>query len=210
MADLAEDAPSPLEGVIQPVIRGEEACIHAIVERQWLMHVAQKTLESNGERRKAPIEADHEKRAIGRPVVVELIVVNSVTADSIMARLILVRPDNAGEFGFIEAKRFFAENMLAGAEGCRYLRRVQMMARRDDRGVDCWIVENLLLVGGAGTKSKFLGSVARVRSVRRAGCNHFGIAASIDRRQQCAGGETARSDKADANGFVTRGGTIGG
>src|SRR5580704_11321772 len=98
MADLAEDAPSTLEGVIQPVIRGEEACIHAIVERQWLLHV-----------------------------------------------------------------------------------------------------------GGAGTKSKFLGSVARVRSVRRAGCNHFGIAASIDRRQQCAGGEAARSEKADANGFVARG-----
>ena len=48
----------------------------------------------------------------------------------------IVRCNNAAEFGFIEAERFFAEDMFAGVEGCDHLRRVQMMARSDDDSVD--------------------------------------------------------------------------
>jgi hypothetical protein len=43
VADLAEDASSTLLGIVQPVIRGKEACIHAIVERQWFVHFLQET-----------------------------------------------------------------------------------------------------------------------------------------------------------------------
>ena len=54
--------------------------------------------------------------------------------------------------------------MLAGIEGCHYLRSMQMMASGDDDCVDDGIVENLLLVSGAGSKSEFLGGVARMRT----------------------------------------------
>ena len=44
MADLAEDAASALQGIVEPVIGGKEACIHPIVERQWFVQPSARKL----------------------------------------------------------------------------------------------------------------------------------------------------------------------
>lgn len=83
VANLTKDSSSALQRIVQPVIRGEEACIHAIVERQRFMYFLQEILEPNCQWGEATIEADHEKRT--------------------RCCWIVVCRDNAAEFRFVEA-----------------------------------------------------------------------------------------------------------
>src|ERR1700678_2203369 len=92
--------------------------------------------------------------------------------------------------------------MLAGAQRSDYLRGVQVMASRNYDGVDGRIVENFLLVRGAGAEAKFFRGVMRVGTTCRASHNHFSSSSSSDRRQQRAGSEASRTEKADPNGLA--------
>ena len=179
VADFADDAPSTLLRIVQPVVCGKEARVHAIVEREWFPHVVEKTLQPHGKRGKTSIEADHEKRA--------------------RRCGISVGRNNSGELGLVKAKRLFAENMLAGTEGCDYLRGMKMMACGNDDGIDVRVVKNLPLIRGAGAKTKLLGGMPSMRAVRGAGHNHINAANAVHRGQQSAGGKVASPEKTDPN-----------
>src|SRR5258706_10544238 len=99
------------------------------------MHLLQEGLHANRQRRKAPIETNHENSA--------------------WRSWIVIRLRDSAEFLFVEAERLFAEDMLAGVKRCDHLFGVQVVTRGNYYCVDRRIAKNLLLIRGAGTKSKF-------------------------------------------------------
>src|SRR5258706_8308854 len=66
MAYFADDSTATLFRIIQPVIGRNEAGIHAVMQCQRLMNASKKTLESKRERRKPPVETNHEQRLANR------------------------------------------------------------------------------------------------------------------------------------------------
>ncbi len=68
---------------------------------------------------------------------------------------------------FIQAKRFFAEDMLTALQRCDHLLGMQMMARSNYNRVDRGSVENFEFTRGAGTKSEFVSRMPRMGSVSR-------------------------------------------
>src|SRR5882672_11876683 len=69
MTYFPDDSPATLFRIIQPVIGRNEACVHAVMQRQWLMNPSKKTLEPHGERSEPAVETDHEQRLANRWLV---------------------------------------------------------------------------------------------------------------------------------------------
>lgn len=183
MADFTENASPALLGIVQPVVGRKEAGIDAVVKRERFVNLAQKILETNGERSKTAIKADHEDRAVGE-------------------RRRFVGGDDFAQLRFMEAEWLFAENVLAGVERGGYLAGMEMVARGDDHRVHAGMVEDLVFIGGTGSEAKFVSGVAGVRSVGRAGHNHLRSGDSLDRWKKRAGSEVSGSKQADAKGWI--------
>src|ERR1700680_3396256 len=173
MANLSHESPTALLRIVQPVVGGKKPCIHTIVNGHRLTHFLQKTFHANREWSKPPIETNHQNIARRGWTV--------------------MRRGDTGAFRFIKIERIFTENVLARIQSCDYLRRMQVVTRRDDDCIDRGIAEDLLLVGGTGTESKFFGGMSRVRTGGRPGDHHFDATNLLDGREQSGGGEASCS-----------------
>jgi hypothetical protein len=149
VADFSDDAATALFRIIQPVIGRNEAGIHPVMQRQWLMNLAKKTLEPKRERSEPAVETNHENRLANRS-------------------LVLVYPHDISQLIFIQAQWLFTEHVLTGLQGREYLSGMQMMTGGDDNGVDSLIADQAVFIGGAVSKSKLLRDVVRMRTIRGA------------------------------------------
>ncbi len=107
MADLAENAPSALLGIVHPMIGGDVSGIHAIVDGERFVNLsARNFFICIGHGREATIEADHQRAGA-----------------IVLARATRRRRQTPSscQFAFIQAERLFAENRFARAQGCERL-----------------------------------------------------------------------------------------
>ena len=64
MADLAENAPSALLGIVHPMIGGNVSGVYAIVDGQRFVNFSQELFHLHRHRREAAVKADHQQRSI--------------------------------------------------------------------------------------------------------------------------------------------------
>src|SRR5712692_9670651 len=188
MADFPDDASAALFRIIQPVIGRNEAGIHAVMQRQGLMNSAKKTLEPKRERGEPAVETDNKKRLANR-------------------LLVLVYPHDLAQLIFIQTQRLFAEDVLAGLQGCQHLSGMQVMTSGDDDCVDRQIADQSVFIGGTVVKSELLRDGLGMGAVGGTHADQRHTTNSFYRRQQRAGGEATRSEQSDSNRF--RGGNGG-
>src|SRR5438034_11217368 len=103
----------------------------------------------------------------------------AVEADHQVTLAAVVGLNDFGQFVFLEAKRFFAEDVLAGLERRHDVGRMQVMAGGDHDGVHSGIIDDLSFVRSAISKAEFLGCVARVRAARGTYSNKLRLAVSL-------------------------------
>src|SRR5712692_4348770 len=152
------------------------------------MNPPKKTLEPKRERGEPAVETDNKKRLANR-------------------LLVLVYPHDLAQLIFIQTQRLFAEDVLAGLQGCQHLSGMQVMTSGDDDGVDRQIADQSVFIGGTVVKSELLRDVLGMGAVGGTHADQRHTTNSFYRRQQRAGGEATRSEQSDSNRF--RGGNGG-
>src|SRR5438034_6705966 len=90
----------------------------------------------------------------------------AVEADHQVTLAAVVGLNDFGQFVFLEAKRFFAEDVLTSLERRHDLRRVQVMTGGDHNSVHSRIIDDLSFVRSAISKAEFLACVPRVSAAR--------------------------------------------
>ena len=121
MANLAQNAPASLIGIVHPMVGGNITRIHPVVDSQRFVNRRQKLFHLQRHRSEAAIEADHQQGSVflGR------------------------RADKGGQFAFIQAKRLFAEDGLPRAQGRKRLAGMKIVAGRDQHRVDFRIAQKV-------------------------------------------------------------------
>ena len=150
MADLAENAAASLLGIVHPMIGGNVAGIHAIVDEPVARGSRTKIVSvADGHGRESAIEADHQPGDAGRSTIGRRHCAHDCC-----------------EFGFVQAKRLFAEDRFPRVEGGERLARMKMVAGGDQHRVDFRILQKFVFRIRAVGETELLGSAPAARSGR--------------------------------------------
>jgi len=188
VAAFADDAPAADGRVVDPVAEREEAGVDAVVGGERLGAALEGGAQRTGEGGEAAVEADREQ---ARPALGQL-------------GLDLI------QLGEGEGERFFAVDVLSGAQPGQGLAGVLVVAGEQGEQVDLGGGEQVFFARGGEGEAVFLGGVARAEPGGGDDAGQAGAARGLDGGQEDGAGVAARAQDADGQRTGGGGGAGGG